>query len=152
MASRVLAQHQRTVRYADALGPHYLVGGLLLQEAVLVDARFVGKGVITDNGLVGLHLHPGNAAYQAARRIDMLGRYAGLEAERVGSRLEYHDYLFKARVTGPLADTVYGALHLAGAVHHGKEAVGHGKPQVVMAVDRYNGAVYIGVRSPLSPL
>jgi len=39
---------------ADGLGVHNLVGGFVLQHAVLVDATLMGKGVGTDDSLVGL--------------------------------------------------------------------------------------------------
>mmetsp|Transcript_6382 Transcript_6382/g.20062 ORF Transcript_6382/g.20062 Transcript_6382/m.20062 type:complete len:240 (-) Transcript_6382:911-1630(-) len=52
--ARVLAQDERGVG-ADALGRHDLVGGRVLEHAVLVDARLVRKGVRADDRLVGLH-------------------------------------------------------------------------------------------------
>ena len=43
-----------------------LVGGPLLQISVLVDARFVGEGVLADNRLVPLNRYPRHMAHQAA--------------------------------------------------------------------------------------
>ena len=45
----VLAQHQVGLGEADVLGPHDLVGGALLEHAVLMDAGLVGKGVAADD-------------------------------------------------------------------------------------------------------
>ena len=56
-------------------------------------------------------------------------------AEIVVPRLERHDDLFQRAVAGPLADAVDGAFDLAGAVLDGRQAVGHGQAQVVVAVD-----------------
>ena len=50
----VLAQHQPRLADADHLGPHDLVGLLVLEHAVLVDAGLVGKGIRADDGLIGL--------------------------------------------------------------------------------------------------
>ena len=62
----MLAQHQLRLRQADVLGVHDLVGGALLEHAVLVDAGLVGEGVLADDGLVALHLHAGDVRHQPA--------------------------------------------------------------------------------------
>ena len=56
----VLAQHQLGLLQADVLGAHDFVGLAMLEHAVLMDAGFVGEGVLADDGLVALHLHAGD--------------------------------------------------------------------------------------------
>ena len=59
---------------ADALGRHDLVGGGILQHAVLVDAAFMGEGVAADDRLVGLHGKPVIAETQPRGAGEQLGR------------------------------------------------------------------------------
>src|ERR671919_58256 len=56
----VLAEHELVRRPPDVLGTHDLVGELLLEHAVLVNARLVGEGVLAHDGLVGLHVDAGD--------------------------------------------------------------------------------------------
>ena len=60
--ARVLAQHQLALALAHSCRVHDLVGGALVQHAVLVDARLVGEGVAPHHGLVVLHRVTGEAA------------------------------------------------------------------------------------------
>ena len=55
VAAGMLAHDQRGRLHADVLGPHDLVGLRVLEHAVLVDAGFVGEGVLADDRLVVLH-------------------------------------------------------------------------------------------------
>ncbi len=106
----------------------------MLQHAVLVDARLVCKSVFTDDRLVPRRMHSRNTGYQPRcwiepRRID-----AGLEAEEFRACPDGHDGLFQAAVTGALADAVDRALDLARAGVDGRQAVGDGHAEIVMAV------------------
>ena len=55
MATRVLAEHDRVCVEPDRGRVHDLVGGALLQHAVLVDAGLVRERVAPDDRLVRLH-------------------------------------------------------------------------------------------------
>ena len=57
MPAAVLAQNEFGAQHSHILGVHDLIGGAFLEHAVLVNARFVSKGVLADNRLVALHLH-----------------------------------------------------------------------------------------------
>ena len=57
--------------------------------------------------------------------------------------LEYHGYLFEGCVAGAFAYAVDGHLDLARAVLHTAQGVGCGHAQVVVAVCRDDGAVYV---------
>ena len=95
----------------------------------------MGEGVAADDRLVPLHLHAGDVRDQPAgghepRRVDPRRRVVVVAA---GAQ-RHHDF-FQRAVAGPLADAVDRALDLAGAVFDGRQAVGHGQAQVVVAVD-----------------
>ena len=55
VAPGVLSENDRVRLQADLARVHDLVGGALLEHAVLVDAGLVGEGVSADDGLVRLH-------------------------------------------------------------------------------------------------
>ena len=106
-----------------------------------MDAGFVGESVLADNRLVSLHDHAGDVGDQAADGDEALGLHAAVGAIEVVARAQGHDNLFERAVAGPLAQPVDRALDLSGAGLDGREAVGHGHPQVVVAVDADDGAV-----------
>ncbi|MNL56308.1 hypothetical protein D3C87_1797940 [compost metagenome] len=54
-AARMLAHHQRGLGHADRGRGHDLVGGVVLQHAILVDAALMREGVPADDRLVVLH-------------------------------------------------------------------------------------------------
>ena len=56
----VLAEHQIAAGQPDVLGAHDLVGRVVPKHAVLVDAGFVSKGVLADDGLVARDRHAGD--------------------------------------------------------------------------------------------
>src|SRR5262249_60194802 len=55
-----------------------------------------------------------------------------------------HHYLFGRRVSGALAYAVDGAFDLAGAGGDGGQRIGHGQPQVVVAMHADRRAIDIG--------
>ena len=80
VAAGVLAEHDRVRLEADLGRVHDLVGGALLQHAVLVDAGLVGEGVAADDRLVRLHRVAGQARDHAARA----GQLARVDAGAAG--------------------------------------------------------------------
>ena len=100
----------------DRGGVHDLVGGALLEHAVLVDAGLVGERVAAHDRLVRLHLVAGQPRHQPARSAR--SRVVSTPVHRPSARLarvqQHHD-LLERRVAGPLADAVDRALHLAAA-------------------------------------
>ena len=83
----------------------------------------------------------GHAGDQAAAVHDLLGVDAGFDAEEVGPRLQRHDDLLQRAVARPFAEAVDGALDLPRAGTHGRQRVGHGHTQVVVAVNADDGPV-----------
>ena len=67
----MLPQDQKVLIQADVLGSHDLIGGAFLQDPVLVNPGFMGKGVGTHDGLVGRHHQTGDPADQPAGGIDL---------------------------------------------------------------------------------
>ena len=80
VAAGVLAQDQVGLGDADLLGTHDLVGGALLEHAVLVDARLVGEGVAADDRLVPLDDHAGDRRDHPADRVEPFGLDVGGQA------------------------------------------------------------------------
>ena len=124
------------IRDPDGLGGHDLIGGLLLDQAVLVDARLVGKGVGADDRLVRLDGDAGNLREETRGLVDILGLDPRMETEEVFPGLDGHDHLLHRAVPRPLADPVDRALHLTRPVFHGGQRIGRGQTQIVVAVDR----------------
>ena len=81
--ARSRREHDLRVGHAHVAGIDDLVGGALLEHAVLVDAGRVGKGVGSHDGLVGLHRDAGQLADQPADGIDAPGIDAGLQLKEI---------------------------------------------------------------------
>src|SRR5690606_10512384 len=141
VAAGVLAQHQRRLGQADADWVHDLVRLAMLEDAVLVDARLVGEGVLADDGLVALDHDAGQRRDHAARRVQ-LGRVdARADAVIVAAGPQDHDDLFQRGVSGALADAVDGALDLARTALDGSHRGGYRHAQVVVAMSRQDDAL-----------
>ncbi len=136
VAAGVLAQHQLGPGDADVFRRHDLVGRALLHDAVLVNAGFVGEGVRADDGLVPLDDHAGHLADQTAGAVQLARVHAGpAVVVLVATHLQSHDELFQRAVARALTQPVDRALDAARAVAHGRQRVGHGQAQVVVAMD-----------------
>jgi hypothetical protein len=144
MPPAVLAEDEGVVREPDVLGLHDLVGEPVLDDAVLMDPGLVGEGVLTDDGLVALHHEPSHLREEPARGIDAPGVDAGLEVEEVGAGPERHHHFLERAVPRALADPVDGALDLTRAGTEGREAVGNGEPEVVVAVHAHHRSIDVG--------
>ena len=112
---------------SDGLRFHDLIGHGVFQHAILVNARFVGKGVGPHDGFVGLDHDAGNHAHQAAGGIDVLGLDAGVEGHEVPASVQGHDHLFQGGIASALADAVDGHFGLTGAGIDGGDGVGGGQ-------------------------
>ena len=103
------------------------------------------KALRPDDRLVGLHRVAGQARDHAAR----CGRSPRVTApvcrpRRACAGVQQHDDLLQRGVAGPLADAVDRALDLAGPGLQAGERVGHGQPEVVVAVHRQHDVVQSG--------
>ena len=119
-ASAVLAEDEAVGgRHADVFGAHDGVGGGVLEDAVLVDAGFVGEGVGADDGLVALDGDAGELADEAAGGIELAGLDAGADAVEVAADTQGHDELLQGAVARAFAEAVDGAFDAAGAAFDG---------------------------------
>ena len=132
----VLAEHQMAARQADVLGTQDLVGRVVLEHAVLVDAGLVREGVLTHHRLVARDRHAGDAGNEPRGGVEAAGVDGGADVEERGARLQRHHHFLQRTVAGALADPVDGALDLPCARDHRGEAVGDRHAEVVVAVDR----------------
>ena len=133
-AATVAAQHHLRVFPAHIFRAHDLVGAAMAQHAVLVDARFVGEGVGTDDGLVALHRHADQALQQLRSADDARGVDRAVLLVEGLAHLQDHRDLFQRAVAGALADAIDGAFDLARTAFDGGQRVGHGQAQVVVAM------------------
>ncbi len=104
----------------------------------------MGKGIGTDNGLVGLHHDTGDGRQQLAGGIDVLGDHLCTERHDVLAGAQGHDHLFEGTVAGPLADAVDGALDLLGPGLYCGQRVGYCQTEIVMTMYRQDRLVDIG--------
>ncbi len=131
----VLAQNHGILGNPNVGRGHNLIGGGVGQDAMLVNAALMGKGVGAHNGFVGRNGHAGNAGEELAGAVNLLGINPGLRLVIVLPGLEAHNNLLQAGVAGPLPDAVDGALHLGGAGPDAGHGVGYSQAQVIVAVD-----------------
>src|SRR5262245_2075276 len=140
----MFAEHYAVGLHADRFGSHDLVGDAVLQHSVLVNSGFVRERVLAHDGLVGLHHHAGDVRERLARTEKLLGRHAVFVGHQVFAHAQRHYYLFERRVAGALAYAVDGAFDLARSGGDGGQRVGHGQPQVVVAVHADRRAIDVG--------
>src|SRR3954467_12723110 len=113
VATAVLSEDQPALGDSDRLGIDDLVGGPLLEEAVLVDAGLVREGVAADDRLVRLNRDADDLGQQLAGRKELRGLDASVVPEGVAPRLQDHHDLLERAVACALADAVDGAFDLA---------------------------------------
>src|SRR5579862_3437103 len=89
-----------------------LVGGALLKDAVLVDARRVREGVGSDDGLVRLDKDSRHGGNHAAGFVDFLRADVVLDAVVVEACGDCHYDLFQRGIAGALANAIDGTLNL----------------------------------------
>ena len=135
MSARVFSQDESIAVQAYCLGLHDLIGQLVFQHAVLVNTGLVGKGIITDHRLIDGDGNAGNLRQELTGGVNLFGHDLGADmGEHVLARSERHDHFFHGRIPGAFAYAVNRTFHLAGAVLNGRQGIGYGQTQIVMAV------------------
>ena len=124
-------------------GIHDLIGRSFLEHSILVYPRLMGKGIGTDNRLVGLHRHTGNGAYQPAAGVNMLNGNISMDMHLVRPGANGHNHLFHGSIAGPLTQAVNRAFNLAGAVVDSRKRVGHSQAKIIMAMNTDNRLIDI---------
>ena len=79
-----------------------------------------------------------------ARRIYLFAHDPRVDGKDVLPGPQDHDDLFEGRVARPLTDAVDRAFHLARPVLDCGNGIGHGKTQIIVAVDADDGPGDIG--------
>ena len=98
-------------------------------------AHTVLAGVAADDRLIALHLHAGDVLQEPAGGDEPLRVDVGRALVIVEARAEGHHYFFERAVAGPFADAVHRAFDLPCPGFDRREAVGHGKAEIVVAMD-----------------
>ena len=93
-----------------------------------MNAGFVGKSVLADNGFILLDKDSGNIGKEVSMRIDLLGDNLGIEVKEIAPGTAGHDKFLERSITGPLSDPVDRALDLACPILAGGDGVGHSQP------------------------
>ena len=106
----------------------------MFQHPILMDARFMGKGVCAHNGLIGLHHKSGDAGHQAGRPHNMRGINVGAIGQQIRTGFDGHDNFFHGGIARPLAQTVDGAFHLPRPILNTGQTVGHRQSQIVVTM------------------
>ncbi|MEY2727219.1 MAG: hypothetical protein RLZZ458_3086 [Planctomycetota bacterium] len=144
VATAVFTEHEVLADVADVFGAHDFVGGAFLEDAVLVDAGFVSKRVLANDGLVALDFHAGDGGDEVAGGIEFLGDDSGANFVVVSACANGHDDFFECSVAGAFTESVDCAFDLPGTGFDCGEAIGDGKSEVVVAVGADDGAGDIG--------
>jgi hypothetical protein len=92
MTTGMLAKDQASIRPPNRLRCHNFVGKAILQDAVLVNACFVSKGICTHHRFIWLHRNAGQAAYELAGRQEFLRMNARIDvAKGLGTYAQSHN-------------------------------------------------------------
>ena len=111
----------------------------------------MGEGVGPDDRLVRLDDHAGDLAHEPAGLGNFLRDDLGVRPVEILAGAKAHHDLFHRGVARPLPDPVDGALHLAGALHHGGQRVGDSHAEVIVTVHGDHGLFDVGHVLPDAP-
>src|ERR1700716_1822953 len=101
-----------------------------------MDSGGVGEGVAANDRFIGLNVDTSNFAEQLAGGIELFTDDSSFVGVLIRAYFQRHHDFFESSVAGAFADTVDGALYLAGAVGNGGQGVGYGYSQIIVAVSR----------------
>src|SRR3569833_3237224 len=101
-------------REAYVLGTQYLVRGVMLEHAMLMDACLVGESILADDRLVARDRHARDARHQTRGWIQAARLDAGGDVEVRLACLQRHDNFLQRAVAGALADSIKQTNHLPG--------------------------------------
>ena len=117
-----------------ASGVYVLVSSGVLQNGGHVDAAFVRKSALADEGLVVGQRQVGQFGDVPAHRSEA-GQLLGTHGGVAQLQLQVGEDGRQVGVAAPLAVAVHAALHVRGAGFHGGDRVGHGQVGIVMRMD-----------------
>ena len=91
------ASDQRALMHTDAFGGHDFIGFGMFEHPVLMDPRFMRKGVLADNRLVILHRETRGIGHKPRCGGQLLGHNTGCIRHTVAAHLQGHDDFFQRR-------------------------------------------------------
>ena len=121
-----------------------LVGIACLDNAVLVNARGMRKGVCADDCLVRLNDEARDGGNQTGSAHEFTGVDVGMGVKLLAVHLDAHDNFFHSGVASALAQAVDGAFDLTSAVFDTSERKGGSHAKVVVAVNGKRCLVHVG--------
>ena len=130
----MFAEHQFSLGHADCFRRNDLIRERVLDDAVLMDARFVRESIRADDGFVRRDTRPCNFCKQPAGWINFAQLDFRAEAEVRVSHGQCDRKLFERSISGAFADAVDRALDLARACANRRERIRDRKAQVVVAM------------------
>ena len=139
MASRVFTKHQFGIAPANGLRGHYFVRQAVFEHTILVDARFMSKGVRPDDSFIGLHGDTRQLTDQLAGRKKLLRTDTSADVPKgFWSGTESHDDFFHGRITRALTKAIDGYLNLSRASFNGGKSIGSAHTQVVVTMSAHD--------------
>ena len=121
------------------------VSAPVLQNAVLVNAGTVGKGVRPHYGLGTRNGQAAHGGHHAAGAHQFIRSYSGPHfGKEIPPGMQRHNDFLQGGISGPFPDAVDGSLYLLRPGPDGRQRVGHGHPHVIMAMDGQPDAAHIG--------
>src|SRR3569833_184191 len=121
-------------REAYVLGTQYLVRGVMLEHAMLMDACLMSKSILADDRLVARDRQARDARHQTRGWIQAARLDTGGDIEERLAGLQRHDNFLQRAVAGALADSIDRAFPLPGSRDDGGQAVRHRHAQIVVTM------------------
>ena len=115
---------------------------------MLVDTRFMCKGIGTNDRLSRRNRYTGNRLNQAARAIDLRGINIAVYIIIVMPYTQCHNTFFHRSVTSTFADTIDGHLNLRRARRNRGQRIRSSHAQVIVAVSAQSNV--LNSRNPLA--
>ena len=134
----MFSENEPAAGHSHFFGENNFVGKRIFQDAVLVDAGFVGERIGTDYGFVRRHRYSGDRSEQAACGIDFLKADIRRGAETALPHVKCDCDFFERGISSAFADSVDCAFHLARARGDCCERIGDGEAEVIVAVCAVN--------------
>jgi hypothetical protein len=139
MATGMFSQHQPRAAQTDRFRAHNFVSVLIFQDAILVNARLVGKCISAHDGFVGLNRDASVVRNHAADTGDLGGINAGFQGIDRAPGMQRHYYLFQRGIASPFPDAVDGNFRLASPSLDSCQGIGGRQSQVVVTMHGDDG-------------
>ena len=137
----MFSENQLPLGNTDRFGRNDFVGERILEDAVLVNAGFVGKRVRAYDRFVRRYRRTCNFRQQAAGGIELFEADIGSYAERGLPHIQQHDDFFQCGISRAFADAINGQFELARARLYRGERVGDAQAEIVMAMRAQRNAI-----------